>query len=204
MKLFPLFLGVVAAVSVCSCANNGKTTGVAGADSSAAVASQTAYTGKIAFVRMDSLMNGYGMYIDMSDAFAKKQQKVQGELTAQGRSLEREAMELQEKAEKGLLTRYQGQTAQENLQKKQQNIMAYRDRVLGEMAQEEAQLSAQLTTAVMDYLKEYNATKGYSMILQTVGGTPVLLADPALDITGEVLAELNSRYEAKLSADQKK
>lgn len=202
MKLSSLFLGLVAAVAVSSCSGNGQTTAAAGADSTAV--GQTNFTGKVAFVRMDSLMNGYGMYIDMSDAFAKKQQKVQGELTAQGRSLEREAMELQDKAEKGLLTRYQGQAAQEALQKKQQNIMAYRDRVLGEMGQEEAQLSSQLTAAVMDYLKEYNATKGYSLILQTVGGTPVLLADPALDITGEVLAELNRRYEAKLAATQTK
>ena len=202
MKLYPLFIGAVAAVALCSCSNNAQTAASAAADSSSVAG--TAYTGKIAFVRMDSLMNGYGMYIDMSDAFAKKQQKVQGELTSQGRALEREAMELQEKADKGLLTRYQAQTSGEALQKKQQNIVAYRDRVLGEMAAEEAQLSSQLTKAVMDYLKEYNATKGYSMILQTVGGTPVLLADPALDITGEVLAELNRRYEAKLSSEQKK
>ncbi|MEF9950547.1 MAG: OmpH family outer membrane protein [Mucinivorans sp.] len=165
--------------------------------------STVAYNGKIAFVRMDSLMNGYGMYIDMSDEFGKKQQKIQGELTAKGRGLEREAMEYQEKAQKGLITRYQAQTTEENLQKKQ-HIVAYRDRVLGELSQQEAAMSREIFAEISAFLAEYNAVHGYSMILQTAGGAPVLVADPQLDITSEVMTELNKRYEVKLSAKDKK
>ncbi|MEG0467406.1 MAG: OmpH family outer membrane protein [Mucinivorans sp.] len=162
--------------------------------------SSVAYNGKIAFVRMDSLMSGYGMYIDMSDEFGKKQQKIQAELTAKGRGLEREAMEYQEKAQKGLITRYQAQSTEEGLQKKQQDIMAYRDRVMGELGQQEAAMSREIFAAVSSFLQEYNVTKGYSMILQTAGSNPVLVADPNLDITTEVLAELNKLYDEKLAA----
>lgn len=169
-------------------------------DSSATVNSaNVAYNGKIAYIRMDSLMRGYGLYIDLADALGKKQQKVQAELTTKSRSLEREAMEYQEKAQKGLITGYQMKTTEEGLQKKQQDIMAYRDRVLNELGQEEAVMSSQISNAIQDYLTEYNAVKGYSMILQTMAGNPIMVADPALDITSEILVELNKRYEVTLT-----
>lgn len=152
------------------------------------------YSGKIAYLRMDSLMRGYGMYIDLSDEFTKKGQQVEAELTQKGRALEREAASYQEKAQKGLITRFEGQTIEADLQKKNQAVMQYRDEMMREMQQQEAVITAQISDEIMTYLKEYNQDKKFSLILQTTAGNPVILADPALDITGDVLAELNKRY----------
>lgn len=206
MKIVNLYLSVAvaafAAFSVVSCGEKSADATKKSADSTADMTPDS-YSGKIAFIRMDSLMSGYGLYMDLSEEFAKKQQKAQTELASKGRSLEREVMELQDKAQKGLITTYQGRKAEEDLQKKQQNIVAYRDRVMAELSQEEAVISQQISKAVLDYLKEYNMDKKYSMILQTMGGNPIILADPALDVTAEVLAELNRRYEATLVEKQK-
>lgn len=184
---------LVLTLMLSSCGQKSSDSASKGSDSTT-VAANLAYNGKIAYLRMDSLMRGYGMYIDMSDTFTKKQAQVQSELQAKGRALEREMMEYQDKAQKGLVTRYQAQTIEEGLQKKQQDLVAYRDRVMNEMGEQEAVMSNNISKAVMDYLKEYNNTKLYSMIFQTTGGTPILIADPSLDITAEVLAELNKRY----------
>lgn len=201
MRLLQIFTISVIATLTYACAGNASSTKDTAADSTAKLDLTSAtYNGQIAFIRMDSLMRGYGMFIDMSTEFGKKQQKIQGELTAKGRSLEREAMEYQDKAQKGLITTYQARTTEEGLQKKQQDIMAYRDRVLGELSQEESVMSANIFKTISDFLQEYNAEKGYSMIIQTAAGSPVLVADPKLDITAEVLSELNKRYEATLEA----
>ncbi|MEG0162833.1 MAG: OmpH family outer membrane protein, partial [Mucinivorans sp.] len=72
--------------------------------------------------------------------------------------------------------------------------------VMGELGQQEAAMSREIFAAVSGFLQEYNVTKGYSMILQTAGSNPVLVADPNLDITTEVLAELNKLYDEKLAA----
>lgn len=200
MRLLQLFAISALFVGAVACSGGTSTTTSSKDSSSVLNLTDVNYSGQIAFIRMDSLMRGFGMYIDMSDAFGKKQQKIQTELTNKGRGLEREAMEYQEKAQKGLITQYQAKTTEEGLQKKQQEIVAYRDRVLGELSEEEGVMSAEIYQTVMDYLNEYNADKGYSMIIQTSGGNPVLLGDPKLDITNEVLAELNKRYEAKLAA----
>lgn len=207
MKIVKLYLSVAAAtlvaISVVSCGEKSATTSSSSGDStSTASLAPDSYNGKIAYIRMDSLMSGYGLYMDLSEQFGKKQQKAQSELESRGRNLEREVMELQDKAQKGLITTYQGRKAEEDLQKKQQSIVAYRDKVMGDLAQEEAVISGRISNAVLDFLKEYNVDKKYSMILQTMGGNPVILADPSLDITAEVLAELNARYEKTLTDTQ--
>lgn len=171
-----------------------KTSGSTSSSSDSTAVSSANYSGGIAYIQMDSLLNGYGMYIDLSDVLSTKGKQIEAELTSKGRSLEREVREYQEKAEKGLVTRYQAQTIEEGLQKKQQQVVEYRDKSMGEMQQEQVVMLNSISDEVMKYLKEYNASKGYSMILQTSGSNPILLADPAMDITQEILVELNKRY----------
>lgn len=198
-----LFLPAVVAISMAmaSCTST-EATSTSTSSTAAAVESTgaTNYNGQIVYVRMDSLMNSYGLYIDLGAEFSKKQQQVQKELESKSRSLENQVKDYQEKAQKGLITTYQARSTEESLQKKQQEILAYRDKIMNDLAQEEAVISSKITEAVMSYIKEYNAEKKYSMIIQTMGGTPVLLADPSLDITKEILDELNKRYESTIPA----
>lgn len=201
MKKFLILAVALISVATVSCTSqNGATTTAANVDSTS---NGVAYTGKIAFIRMDSLMNNYGMYIDLSDEFAKKSTSVQNELINKGRSLEIEGRQLEENYQKGAITRYQVESKAQELQKKQQDIVAYRDRKLSELQQEESEMGAKISNVVKAYLEEYNATKKYSMILQTVGGSPVLIADPALDITNEILEVLNARYKESLEKSKK-
>lgn len=171
--------------------------------SDSTTASAIAYSGQIAFIRMDTLMNNYGMYIDLSDEFTKKSQNVQNELVSKGRALEMEGRQLEESYQKGSLTRFQVESKAQELQKKQQDIVTYRDRKLGELQQQEAEISQKIGSVIKDYLNEFNAEKKYSMILQTVAGSPILVADPALDITNEILEVLNKRYKESLETAKK-
>ena len=101
---------------------------------------------------------------------------------------------------------FQGATAEEMQQKlmqQQQELLATRDRMMGELAEEEQVMNNRIYYAVMDYLKEYNADYKYSMIISTTASGPILHADPAMDITEEVLAVLNERYAAEKAAGKK-
>lgn len=193
MTKITLFAAALAllGVSLTSCDKKATTTT---SETETSTTASGPYSGALAFIRIDSMMRGYGMYIDLSAEFTAKQQKVEAELTQKGRALEREAMDYQEKAQKGLITRFQAQSTEEGLQKKQQDIIAYRDRVMQELAAEEQVMSNIISQEINKYLEEYNAVKKYSMILGTQAGSPVLIGDPSLDITKEVLDELNKRY----------
>lgn len=175
------------------------------ADSTKAVvaASGIEYNGRIVYVQIDSLMRGYGMAIDLQEAFAAKSEKAQNELTAKGRSLEREMRDYQEKAQKGLITRFQAQDIETGLQKKQQAVMEYRDRMMQELGEEEAVMMNKISDAIMQYVKKYNAEKKYSMIISTQGANTVLIADPSLNITDDLLKGLNEEYKAQVADSTK-
>lgn len=159
-----------------------------------AAAANIEYNGQIVYVQIDSLMRGYGMAIDLQAAFASKSDKAQNELTAKGRSLEREMRDYQEKVQKGLITRFQAQDIETGLQKKQQSVLEYRDRMMQELGEEEAVMMNRISDAIMQYVKKYNAEKKYSMIISTQGANTVLIADPSLNITDDLLKGLNEEY----------
>ena len=66
-----------------------------------------------------------------------------------------------------------------------------------EMSEEQQVMMNQIANAIQEFVNEYNAEKGYAMILATAGSilsTPVVTADPKLDITEDLLAGLNAAY----------
>ncbi|MDE6500045.1 MAG: OmpH family outer membrane protein, partial [Rikenella sp.] len=103
----------------------------------------------------------------------------------------------QEKAQKGLITRFQAQDIEAGLQKKQQAVLEYRERMMQELAEEEAVMMNRISEAIMQYVRKYNAEKKFSMIISTQGANTVLIADPSLNITDELLAGLNAEYRAQ-------
>lgn len=183
-----------------SAGNQGGDSATNGADSTKTTAETEAgiqYNGKIVYVQIDSLMRGYGLAMDLQEAFAAKSEKAQNQLTAKGRSLEREMRDYQEKAQKGLITRFQAQDIEAGLQKKQQAVLEYRERMMQELAEEEAVMMNRISEAIMQYVRKYNAEKKFSMIISTQGANTVLIADPSLNITDELLAGLNAEYRAQ-------
>ena len=63
----------------------------------------------------------------------------------------------------------------------------------------------QIADAIKTFIDEFNAEKGYAMILTTQGDimpAPVVTADPSLDITDAVLEGLNAAY-VKSKAENK-
>lgn len=202
-------VAVAAGLILVGCGNNkaGDTPAAVAADSAktaAAAASAIEYNGKIVYMQIDSLMRGYGLAIDLQSAFAEKSQKAQNELTSKGRSLENEMRDYQDKAQKGLITRFQAQDIETGLQKKQQSVMEYRDRMMQELGEEETVMMNKISDAIMQYVKKFNAEQKYSMIISTQGANTVLIADPALNITDQLLKGLNEEYKAQQDSTKTK
>ena len=157
----------------------------------------------VAYIQLDSLMLDYLLAQELSNAFQAKANKAERELNAKSQQLEKDMLEAQDKIQKGLVTRATAEEMQQKLMQQQQELLATRDRMMGELAEEEQVMNNRIYYAVMDYLKEYNADYKYSMIISTTASGPILHADPAMDITEEVLAVLNERYAAEKAAGKK-
>ncbi len=191
MKKGLILVVAVLAMAACKNAGNGVES-VSGGGSTREIGAAD-----IAYIRMDSLINNYNRYIDLGGEFEAKATKVQSDLETRARRLENEMIDAQEKVSKGLVTRSQAATLQEQLQRKGADFENSRQTQLTQLAEEEQVMTNQITYAIETYIAKFNADYRYKMIITTSGGTPILHADPALDITAEILKGLNDEYAAE-------
>ena len=190
-----IFLAVIAvALSVVGCKNNGTAETASGTDVEQTKNGVTTPAVAVVYVNMDSLLNGYKMYIDLKSGYEEKAQKVQTTLEAAGKGLENALADYQNKIEKGLVTRAQAAELEQNLTTRQQNLVQQRDKLLGELSEEETVLLNRIHYSIVEFLKEFNKDHKYGMIISTTTAGPVLNADPSLDITAVVLDGLNKQY----------
>ncbi|MBO4635248.1 MAG: OmpH family outer membrane protein [Bacteroidales bacterium] len=191
MKKIILF-GVAALMALTACNQN-----QAAAPAAAAAQDSTAVAGSIVFFNMDKIMEGYDMANDLNSVFETKTSGIQAEIDRRGKKLEKDATDFQNKVDKGLLTTSVAQAQYQKLQQQQQDYQQYAVRKQQEMAEEQQVMMNQIANAIAEYVEEFNAEHGYAMILATAGNilsTPVVTADPSLDITEQLLAGLNAAY----------
>ena len=203
MKKSILSVLALTAVIFSACDKNGKTNEEQKTAETAAAVAVTS-DNPVAFINIDSLVSKYDMYLDLRAEYEVKAKKVETELTSKGRSLERDVRDFQDKIQKGLMTRSQAMTAEESLNKRQQAFVEQRDKALGELGEEEQVMLNKIHYSIVEFLKEFNSDFRYSMIISNTGGGPILNANPALDITKDVLEGLNKKYaeEAKKTAEK--
>ncbi len=193
-KLFTIALAVFA---LAACKNNGA--GTADTKEAAAGAKvETVYD--IAYIKMDSLVTNYDRFLDLSSTFEAKATKVQSDLEARARRLSNEVISFNDKIQKGLMTSRDAQAEQTRIENRGQQFEADRQNQLAELAEEEQVMMNQIMYAIQEYVAEFNADYRFKMILTSSGGSPVLNADPALDVTMEVLKGLNEKYAAEKAA----
>ena len=201
MKKTILFLSAlaIAASAFVSCNNP-----AAPVDTPAA-ADSTAVAGSIVFFNIDQVMNGYDMANDLRSVVETKVSGIQAEIDRRGNKLQKDINDFQSKIEKGLLTRSVAEVQQEKLQKQQNDYQQFVIKKQNEMAEEQQVMLNQIADAIAEYVKEYNAEKNFAMILTTSGdilSAPVVVGNPTLDITEELLKGLNEAYVKTKAAEK--
>ena len=159
-------------------------------ESTEAVASK----GDIVYVDLDRILMDYDMANDLRSVVETKAQNIQAEITRRGKKLENEVKSFQEKVNKGLMTRSVAEVQQQKLMQQEQEFNEYGAAKQQEINEEQIVMMNQLADAIKTYLDKYNEEKQYAMIITNNGGSPVITANPALDITEDVLAGLNDEY----------
>ncbi|MDR0511201.1 MAG: OmpH family outer membrane protein [Rikenellaceae bacterium] len=188
-----LILICAAAFSLAGCNSKGSKSDVGAGDST----QQAVMSSQVAYINLDSLTSRYDMYHDLRGEYEKKAKRIQDDVNGRGRRLEKDVADFQDKIQKGLVTRSTAAQMEEDLGKRQQSFMQFRENSLRDLAEEEQVLLNRIHFSIVDFLKEFNSDYRYAMIISTTAGGPVLNANPALDITAVVLPELNKKYAAE-------
>lgn len=199
-----LFAAVAAIFSLAACQNNNSGTAATGGNGTETSVEISQTLPSVAYINIDSLLLNYDRAMDMQKTFEDRYTKAEREIQTKMQRLEKDMMDYQDRAQKGLMTRSQMAETEEKLGRQQQTLVADRDRLLGELSEEEQVMNNTIFYAVSDFLSVYNADYRYSMIISTTASGPLLHANPALNITSEVLKGLNEEYAAEKAAAAKK
>ena len=148
---------------------------------------------KIAYVEDDSLMSQYKFCKDYTLLMTKKGQKIRTTLAQKSRALQAAAADFQQKVQANLYTRERAEQIQAALQKQQADLQTLQERLSSEFDAEQNKYNNALRDSLQGFLKQYNKSKTYSLILSKAGDN-ILYADKAYDITSDVVNGLNKRY----------
>ncbi len=190
--------GITALLTLCSCNNNGTPAANQDGDS-------TAVAGSIVYFNLDRVLNEYDMANDLRSVAETKFNSINQEVNRRGTKLEKDIKTFQDKINKGLMTQSVAEIQSKKLQDQQNSFNQYAAQKQQEIAEEQQVMMNQIADAIKTFIDNFNAEKGYAMILTTQGDilpAPVVTADPALDITDEVLEGLNAEY-VKSKAENK-
>ena len=186
------FLAMLMAVMFVQGNNNNAAT----ATSAPATATATGTSNmKIAYVEIDSLLTKYRFWNDLNEQMIKKEENIRTTLNEKAKALDAAMREFQRKYENnGFVSQESAQQQQARLVKQQQELQALQEKLSKDLADENQKNSLQLRDSINSFLKIYNQTKGYSLIISNTGFDNLLYADPAYNITQEIVDGLNARY----------
>ena len=147
---------------------------------------------KIAYIDVDSLLANYAFYQDLSEEMMRKEENYRLALTEEYKKLQTDAEAHQKKITNGVYSSVDRAQSEENrLTKRQQAIQEKSDKYTQELLAERDANSQKISETVDNFVKEYNKTHGYNMIISK---SSLLYADEALNITAEILEGLNAAY----------
>lgn len=152
----------------------------------------------IAYVNSDSLLKNYDFFKELEKQLIAKRDKLNSEYKNRAEGLQREIANFQSTA--GNMTISQARAVEEDLQKKQQNLMMYQEQLGQQLMGEEAKMNAELYGKVSEYLRDFGLDKNLQLVLTYTKGSGVLYANDSLDITNQVLVGLNDAFNVAQNA----
>lgn len=152
--------------------------------------------GGIVYLNIDSVLNNYDMYADISAELEAKLKTKDAELKSKQRTFEKSVADFQNKISKGLVTRTEAATIEQNLQVEQQTLLQLQQQMQYELAEEEQVSQRKVLNAIMEYLKTLEGEQQYQFVLGNSFGGNILYANSDLNITNAVIEGLNAEYQA--------
>ncbi|HEY4784778.1 MAG TPA: OmpH family outer membrane protein [Bacteroidales bacterium] len=198
MKYMKLTIGIIpiAALVLCMSCNKSKQTASTATGTNETKTAQIA-SGKIVYVEIDTILNHYEMAKDMAAVMNGKSKSLDADLNSKSKTLQSAGLDFQNKVQKGLVTQAQAQEMQQQLASQEQGLYQLRDQYRMQLSEEAQVNQRKVINAIMEYLKEYNKTKGYQYILANQFPSSILYADSTLNITNDVIGGLNAKYLAE-------
>ncbi|ERM81303.1 hypothetical protein P872_10140 [Rhodonellum psychrophilum GCM71 = DSM 17998] len=192
MKKLAKVFGLLAVVSLSfySCGKPGdSSTAENGTESKSQVSGSDL---KIAYILTDSVIANYEFFKKRSGEITEKGRKFESELGTRAKGFEQEVANFQQTAT--TMTMNQAKAKEEDLVKKERNLMTYRDNLMQELSADESKLYSDVYDQIQEFLAEYAEDKDLEFIFSNTRGGAIWYSKKAFDITEEVTEALNKKF----------
>lgn len=151
---------------------------------------------KIAYINTDSINEHYAYIADFTKVIRTKKSNLEAQLQGMTAKFQQDYEAFQQSAQAGIAPQAELMKTEENLKRQQQDL-ANKELQMQNLGVELEEKNAELNRNVKDFLKVFNNGRfdyvmSYSDLMPTI-----LLTNPKLDITPQVLQGLNAEYNAK-------
>ena len=151
---------------------------------------------KIAYVNTDSINEHYDYISDFTKVIRSKKATLEAQMQSMTAKFQQEYEAFQQSAQAGVAPQSELQKQQTSLER-QQKELANKELQLQNLGVELEEKNLELNKSVKDYLLKINNGR-FDYILSYSDMMPtILLANPKLDITSEVLKGINDEYKSK-------
>ena len=147
---------------------------------------------KTAYVDTTRLIQEYSEMQEIEAEFTTKSDRVKSELDSVARGFQMEVQEYQ--TNMNGMTTAQRQETEERLMRKQQSIQQQQQQMGNQLRQESDEVIDSIVEKVKEYVREYGKENGYTYIFGSNESANIMYAKDGLDITEEVLENLNASY----------
>ena len=157
-------------------------------------ASNSSAAFRIAYFNIDTLQEYYAEFKDAEEKMKAKESTSKNTLNAMSSRYQKRLAEIQSKVRSNTLTETEGQAAQQELGRLE-NEYRQKDMELDqELKMMQMELMNDLNKKVEVYLKEFNKERGYAYIFSYQPGMLMYYKDSIYDITGDMIKGLNKQY----------
>jgi outer membrane protein len=150
-----------------------------------------------AFVNTDTLMVHYDFVLDVQVDLAKYEKILQNQYATAATSFKKDYDDYIKRASAGLLTLDQQKKKEEELGNRQQQIAEMEQNLSIQLQEEKLKRNMEVHDTIVNHIARYNQSKDYTFIFEKTYGGGLLFANPALDITSDILKGLNDEYAEK-------
>lgn len=201
MKKLPIILNVVLLIAVVILyvlhfSGSNSSTGNVSTNSDSTGMNALLAAHKIVYINIDSVYSNYDMYNDVIQDLQDKVSTSEAKLQSQQKSFEKKVKDFQYKAERQLETRAKLAEMEQSLAQEQQQLLALKNQLQYQLAEEEQVAQRKVLNSIMDYLKSVKKEQSYQFVLGTTFGGNILYANDNLDISKSVIEGLNTKYQA--------
>lgn len=147
-----------------------------------------------AFINTDSIWSLYPFVVDMNAELAAYEKNLQDQYSGRMAAFEKEYNDYLKKGTSGQLSLDEQKKTEEKLAKKQQELTALDADLTKQLMAEKEKRNMEVHDTIVSYIARYNKSKNYSFIFERSYGGTLLYANPAFEITNDILKGLNEEY----------